>query len=642
MDFQQNNLNLSSSLYLQQHADQPVHWQEWNTATLNHAKKLNKPLIISIGYSTCHWCHVMAHEAFSDAQIAQYMNAHFICIKVDRETHPDIDQIYMKAAQAFTGQGGWPLNCFALPNGKPFHGGLYFKERDWLNTLHQIQKLYSTNYAAVVDFATQITSTLQQQDRPQLIPVATATSQEIREVILDLKEEFDSDYGGFKGSPKFPLPDTWLSLAQLNHHLKIEKVSDHLNKTAETFLTKGINDIVDGGWFRYSVTADWNWPHFEKMLYDQGLILSFLVHQQVEKKYLEPHVSFLLNTLKSDKSLFFAGIDADSNGVEGGYYLFSHQSFKNFNLDLIHLRKSDDLQHIYVDSYPDLDLFKKELKQRCLALRSEHHLPIIDTKEIVAWNAITLQGLLQYGIAYQDSPITDQAIHLSTEFYHCSVSAEGRVKRLATDSKHEGYLDDHVFTAQLCFWAYQATQKEEWLLRSKQIVESSIDLFYNASTPLFNFSSYLHANTFIVPRETQDNVIPSSNSVFSDLLFKLSPVFGDNEWHKISQAMNESMQATTMQNPINYTHWLSNLLHGNIGPKDIYIIGPNAQKWLTQLPGSIRLKYAVYTSNDNESQLFSLKQKANTFQKDTFAMVCKDYHCSNKLNSFKELCTSIG
>jgi len=336
----ENNLVNATSPYLLQHANNPVNWEEWSPEVLDRAKKENKPLLISIGYAACHWCHVMAHESFEDEKVAELMNEHFICIKIDREERPDIDHIYMEAAQMLTGRGGWPLNAFALPDGRPFYAATYFPKDNWKKVLANVAKAYDNSYDQLLETAEKLTEGIKVgQEFSSVENNETFKVSNYRDFLLSWQKSVDLENGGFKGAPKFPMSNSWQFLLQYYQNINEHFAAEALLKTLDEMAFGGIYDQIGGGFSRYAVDDKWFAPHFEKMLYDNALLVS--LYANAYKRFPKPHykkiisetIDFITRELKHPEAGFYSALDADSEGEEGKYYVWSYEELSEFLSD---------------------------------------------------------------------------------------------------------------------------------------------------------------------------------------------------------------------------------------------------------------------------------------------------------------------
>ena len=317
-----NNLINESSPYLLQHAHNPVNWHAWNNETLELAKKENKIILVSIGYSACHWCHVMEHESFENEEVAAIMNQHFINVKVDREERPDVDMVYMGAVQLMTGQGGWPLNCFALPDGRPVYGGTYFPKNQWVNVLTNIADLYKTNPEKVFEYAENLTEGLLNLENPKEHSETTFEMDSLRKSVNKWKQLVDEENGGPNRAPKFPLPNNYLFLLQYNYFEPNSSIKKHIDTTLTKMAYGGIYDQIGGGFARYSTDMIWKVPHFEKMLYDNAQLISLYTQaykqtpNELYKDIVYETIAFIKRELSNAEFGFYSALDADSEGVE--------------------------------------------------------------------------------------------------------------------------------------------------------------------------------------------------------------------------------------------------------------------------------------------------------------------------------------
>ncbi len=408
-----NALIHETSPYLLQHAYNPVQWQAWGEAALTQAQQENKLILISIGYAACHWCHVMEKQCFEDEKIAKIMNTHFVCIKVDREERPDIDNIYMNAVQLIQGQGGWPLNCFALPNGKPIYGGTYFPPQQWLALLEQIHTEFSANPSAFYQQAEQLTNGVQQSlgITPSLEYPHQFSKQNIAPIYAQISKAFDHKEGGFGSAPKFPLPMALEFIFWYGKEMQHQPALDFVELSLDKIAKGGIYDQLGGGFARYAVDAIWKVPHFEKMLYDNAQLISLyssaykLTKKELYKHVIEQSLSFVSHEMTSKEGLYYSAYDADSEGEEGKYYVWYYDEI------IQHLGQMDGAtfcQHFGVkkegnwedgknilmlslDTQPTTESIQKSIRT-LLKVRAQRPKPALDNKILTAWNAMMIKA----------------------------------------------------------------------------------------------------------------------------------------------------------------------------------------------------------------------------------------------------------
>lgn len=525
-----NQLHNETSPYLLQHANNPVHWKAWNQESLAQAKNSNKLLLISVGYSACHWCHVMEHESFEDLEVAKTMNQHFINIKVDREERPDIDAVYMKAVQIMTGRGGWPMNVVCLPDGRPVWGGTYFKKNDWINYLEQLQELFKQQPEKLVDYAEKIseglkiTSVVQNSDNQTQFDNET-----LKLLVQKWQKSFDLEFGGMARAPKFMMPTNYEFLLRYGYQTKDTTILSFVNLTLTKMAWGGLFDTVDGGFSRYSVDLKWHIPHFEKMLYDNGQLVSLyanaykLTKNELYKTTIEKTLSFIENEFLNTEFGFYSALDADSINAnnqleEGAFYvwtkselqlllqndfeLFSelfncnefgfweHQNYvliQNQSLEIIALKNKIDLNHLI--------LKKQQWEKLLYDKREKRKKPRLDDKCLCSWNAIMLNGYIDAYKALKNQHYLE--IALKNAHFICSkfLSESGNLFHSYKNEKTtiNGYLEDYSFVIQAFINLYQVTLNEHWLGISKQLVDYCLDNFYDKSTQFFRFTSILDA-----------------------------------------------------------------------------------------------------------------------------------------------------
>ena len=422
-----NALINETSPYLLQHAHNPVDWYPWSKEALNKAKQQNKLIIISVGYAACHWCHVMEHESFEDIEVAQVMNDNYINIKVDREERPDIDQVYMNAVQLMTGRGGWPMNVIALPDGRPVWGGTYFKKQQWMDALQQIAELYNKKPEKLIEYADKLESGIKAMD---LVPLnlnkAEFNIDLIEKSVANWSKHFDHRDGGMKRSPKFMMPNNYHFLMRYAYHKHDKKLQEFINHTLTQMAYGGIFDQLEGGFSRYSVDVKWHVPHFEKMLYDNGQLVSlyadaYLITQnKLYKTIISETLEFIKNNLTNEEGAFYSSLDADSQNTsgileEGAFYVWQKEALKahlkddydlfsdyyNINSygywehdNYVLIRRDDDNDIMKKYSLTETQLLQKKnyWKSILIAIRNQRPKPRLDDKSLTSWNAIMLKG----------------------------------------------------------------------------------------------------------------------------------------------------------------------------------------------------------------------------------------------------------
>jgi uncharacterized protein YyaL (SSP411 family) len=549
-----NRLANANSPYLRQHADNPVDWFPWGEEALAKARKENKPLIISIGYAACHWCHVMAHESFLDADVASFMNDHFVCIKIDREERPDIDQIYMEAVQHITGEGGWPLHAFTLPDGRPFHGGTYFPRHQWLDLLKRIQSVYENHFADLQTQAEILTSAI--QTNLYTVPPSAENnhfSREQYDSFIDGWENLmDKKEGGFTKAPKFPMPVVWEFLLQYYYITGNESALNYVNNTLEAMAKGGIYDQIAGGFSRYSTDKSWKVPHFEKMLYDNAQLISLYARAYQVTNNLEfagivrESIAFCERELMNGEGAFFSSLDADSEGDEGKYYTFTVKEFKesvdpevsrllagfyqvtdegNWEHGRNILWRKRTFAEFTLQNDMSGESFEKILRrahEQLMALRAQRIRPSTDEKIITAWNALMIKAYIDAFHALGTAGFLNSAIRLAHFIEQHMFTADGNLLRSYRDGNAmiPAFLDDYSLLAEALIRLYEATFDIHWLDLSQDLTRLAIAHFSDPDNSLFYYTSDLSETLIARKHEIPDTVIPSSNSVMAHVLIK--------------------------------------------------------------------------------------------------------------------------
>ncbi len=665
-----NLLINETSPYLLQHAHNPVNWYPWGEEALEKAKKENKLIIISIGYSACHWCHVMEHESFEDEEVAKLMNEYFVCIKVDREERPDIDQIYMTAVQLMTGSGGWPLNCFALPDGRPVYGGTYFPKKNWMHILQSIQDEYKNNSEKFIEYATNLTEGIRQSD---LIDINTSeesfSENTAKEMIINWQKSWDIKEGGPNRAPKFPIPNNYEFLLQYTCLNNDEESRKHLELTLDKMAMGGIYDQIGGGFARYSTDALWKIPHFEKMLYDNAQLVSLysqafaFTKKEEYKRVVEQTLEFVKRELTDNSGAFYSALDADSEGEEGKYYVWKKEELEKvlgedyswvkdyYNINpngfwehnnYILLRRESDVEFAKKKNWTLADLNKKvdDVNLKLLNKREKRIKPGLDDKTLTSWNALMLKG---YAEAYQyigNSKYLDIAIKNAAFIQKHQLSKDGKLFHSYKNGKSSinGFLEDYSFTIEAFLKLYEVSFDEKWLNEAKKIADYTIKEFYDEKSGMFYFTANSSEQLITRKFEISDNVIPASNSSIAKGLFLLGKYFDDDNYLKKSEQMLKNMIEQLPGYAPGYSNWGTLLLWNTSPFYEIVIAGKSANKLRNELSKNY-YPNLIYLGTEKESNLSLLENKF--VDGETRIYVCIDKSCKLPTNKVEEAKSQI-
>ena len=656
-----NDLIKETSPYLLQHAYNPVDWKAWNDESLNLAKEQNKLIVISVGYSACHWCHVMEEESFENDSVAKLMNDNFISIKVDREERPDVDQIYMNAVQLMTGSGGWPLNCITLPDGRPVFGGTYFTKPQWTKILKDMSNLYKNDPEKVIAFAEELTEGVKNSD---LIKVnkeeVQFTKQQIKPIIDELQQSLDYKFGGQKRAPKFPMP------SNLNFLLRYSFQNDDkdLQQFVMTTLTKmangGIYDQIGGGFSRYSVDERWHVPHFEKMLYDNAQLVSLyskayqITKNEAFKSVIIETLDFIDKELTQKEGAFYSSIDADSNtkdGVleEGVYYTWSKEDLKSelgndfdlfksyYNINAtgkwekdqyILYKTKTDIEFSETHNISNTDLQSKILtwKAKLSNVRNARERPRTDDKVLTSWNALMLKAYVDAYRVLDEQSYLDKAIKNGIFIREKQINEDGSLFHNYKNGKStiEGFSEDYAHTIAAFIELYQATFDEQWLNTAKELMDYSISHFLNKESRMFYFTSNNATNLIARKTEVLDNVIPSSNSVLAENLFKLGHYYSNKRYSDLAKQMLSNVNEDIENVPTGYTNWLVLYLNYANPYYEVSISGLDAHTKLKELDSS----YVPNILISGAKKISDLPLLQNKFIEDeTYIYVCVNGTC---------------
>jgi uncharacterized protein YyaL (SSP411 family) len=584
-----NHLIHERSPYLLQHAHNPVDWYAWGDEALEKARGEDKLLLISIGYSACHWCHVMEHESFEDTAVARIMNDHFICIKVDREERPDIDQIYMNAVQLMKGNGGWPLNCFALPDGRPVYGGTYFPKAQWQKVLLNLADLYKNDRQKTVEYAEKLTAGIQQSELIiQNTNEASFSNQLLRQMVDSWKDSFDSKEGGPNHAPKFPLPNNYAFLLRYAVLQKDDEVQNHVLLTLHKMAEGGIYDQLGGGFARYATDSLWKIPHFEKMLYDNAQLISLytdawqLTKDPLYKEVVFETLGWISREMTSNDGAFYSALDADSEGKEGKYYTWTKEELQSllkddfdlfadyFNVNetgyweegqYILLRKKTDPEIAAAHGLEIKEMQSKmaALKHAALSAREKRVHPGLDDKVLTAWNAMMIRAYADAYRVFGNEEFLNSASKAATFIMQHQLQKGGSLNHAFKNgtSYITGFLDDYAFVADAFISLYEVTFDEQWLFRAKEITDYALEHFYDKTGASGMFYFTADNDTALIARkmEVQDNVIPASNSVMANDLFLLGHYLGDEEYFRLSTQMLNNVRGLMTRWGSSHSNW---------------------------------------------------------------------------------------
>lgn len=666
-----NRLSNSASPYLLQHANNPVDWYPWGPEALKKAKDENKLILVSIGYSACHWCHVMEHESFEDEKVAAVMNEYFVCIKVDREERPDIDQIYMSAVQLMTGRGGWPLNCICLPDQRPIYGGTYFGKNDWVSLLFNLADFYKQKPKEAQQYAEKLTEGIRQYESVKFADVQPAYSKDDLELILKNWERyFDRVEGGIGTAPKFPMPNNWQFLMRYAFLMQDGDLARQVKLTLHKMAFGGIYDHIGGGFARYSVDSSWHVPHFEKMLYDNAQLVSLyseaavwqfdpLYHQIVDQT-----IAFVKRELTSPQGGFYSALDADSEGVEGRFYTFTKQEIETIlgaDADLfciyyhvsqqgnwhqeqtnVFFRKETDEQLALKLGLSTQELVSRInlLSSRVLQARSKRIRPGLDYKILTSWNGLMLKGLCEAYRAFNKTSYLEMAVQ-NAEFITGSMISGERLARIYKQSTDHGgqevaFLDDYANIIDGLIALYEVTFDEQWLTKAKELTDQAIKHYYDQRAGIFYFTAADDEQLIARKSEIMDSVIPASNSTMAHNLKKLGLLFDREDYLEISQQLLRNVAGQIAKYGSSYSNWCILLLNEIFGINELAVTGNEAEKMRVELEKKYIPNKIILGGKKGSLPLLQDK-----FSATTRIFICKDKTCGLPSENIEEALKQI-
>ena len=677
-----NRLSSETSPYLLQHANNPVDWYPWGDEALQQAKDEDKPILLSIGYSACHWCHVMERESFEDEAIAALMNEHFVSIKVDREERPDLDAVYMEAVQMLTGSGGWPMTVFLTPDGRPFYGGTYFPPVDRHNMpgfprlLQSVATLYHNDRSEIDRVTSQIT---EQMGRTGQMAKGDGplTVETLHQAYTTLATNFDYQNGGTGTAPKFPQAMNLEVLLRYYRHGYNDRALEMVDLTLEKMAMGGIYDQIAGGFARYSTDTYWLVPHFEKMLYDNALLARLYLHAHqatargMYRRIAEETLDYIMREMTGPEGGFYSATDADSEGEEGKFFVWSPAeietvlgdesgifsgffgvtksgNFEGKNILNISQKASEYSQHQGISLERLIDVVQRG-KLALWAEREKRVHPLLDDKVLASWNGMMLRSFAEAGAALERQDYLDAAVR-NANFLLETMRPEGKLLRTyrAGQAKLPGYLEDYSFVADGLLALYEATFDQRWLDESISLADRMIELFWDDAVGGFYDTSAEHDQLVVRPRDVLDNAQPCGGSVATDVLLKLAVITGNEDYRVKAATPLRTLRELMGRAPAGTGHWIATLDFYVSSPKEVVIIGPRDDSATTALMqivngGFFPNKVLVGADSADDAGKYGLpllEARGMVDGKPT-AYVCQNYACQLPVTTPEEFAVQL-
>ncbi|MGB0525633.1 MAG: thioredoxin domain-containing protein [Flammeovirgaceae bacterium] len=665
-----NRLINASSPYLLQHAYNPVDWYPWGKEALTLAQKQDRPIIVSIGYSACHWCHVMERESFENEQVAEIMNTHYVCIKVDREERPDIDQIYMEAVQLMGINGGWPLNVILMPNGKPFYGGTYFPPQNWANLLLSVAKAFRNQRDELEDSANSLAEGVARSE-VERFGLQTQSDSEfsleaLNEMFEKLASKFDLEHGGMNRAPKFPMPAIYSFLLRYYQLSKNEAALNHLKLSLNELAYGGIYDQIGGGFARYSVDAEWFAPHFEKMLYDNAQLLSIyaeaytLTKDEHYQHIVAQTVDFLVRELQDPSAGFYAALDADSEGIEGKFYIWTYQELQQLieanefalfeayyhispngnwedGQNILHRRGTDQefAQNKQI-TVADLSELKEKWAQQLLEVRASRVRPGLDDKQLTSWNGLLVKGLCDTYQAFNQDHYLQLAITVAQFIDEQMTINQAQLLHNYKDGKASipAYLEDYAAVIQAYVAVYQSNFDEKWLAKAKSLTDYTIQQFWDEKEGLFFFTDKDGEALIARKKELFDNVIPASNSIMATNLFQLGLLLENSNYTDYAEDMIKRISNLLYREVHYLCNWAALYTYFVKPTTEIAIIGEKAIEYAQEMRKHY-LPNCIFVGTTQKSELPLLKNRTAIEGKTTI-YVCQNKSCQLPVTTIQD------
>ncbi len=673
-----NQLRHETSPYLLQHANNPVEWFAWKPEAFERAKREDKPILVSIGYSTCHWCHVMERESFEDHEVAEFMNDHFVCIKVDREERPDVDQIYMEACQVMTGGGGWPLNCFLLPDARPFYAGTYFppvpayNRPSWLQVLMNLSHAYQNKRDTIEDQAQRLTDIIRDAGKTftgnNKLRVVTEdqpfTEDLLKKIFVNLQRQFDAANGGFGSAPKFPGTMSLNYLLAYYFHFGEKAALDHALLSLDKMAMGGIYDQLGGGFARYATDAKWLVPHFEKMLYDNALLVGVLADAyKITKKELYREtiletLAWVQREMTSPEGGFFSAQDADSEGVEGKFFVWDKAEVEKVLKDDFELfskfyditedgnweeknilwRKLDFEQFAKKANLSENELKTRlaESRQKLFEVRSQRIWPSLDDKLLLDWNALMCsahaKAYTAFGIAEYRATAERNLEFLLEKFKQTDGLTLFHTYKNGR-AQYDAFLDDYAFLIEALLDMAEITAKQDYVLQAGRYIEFVFDNFLDPVDKMFYFTSAKQKDVLLRKKNLYDSATPSGNSTMVRNLQRAGILLGREDWLHHASGMLDTMRESLERYPSSFSQWASCMMGEVFGLSEVAVVGEQAFKLSAEVSAEFLPQKVLMSSKTADDAFPLLKDK----QGDGYTLVylCQNYACQQPVDTIE-------
>ncbi len=664
-----NRLAQETSPYLLQHARNPVDWYPWGDEAFERARREDKPILLSVGYSACHWCHVMERESFEDPAIAGQMNEHFVSVKVDREERPDVDQIYMQAVQAMTGHGGWPMTVFLAPDGRPFYGGTYFPPvprhgmPSFPQLLEAIAHAWRARRGEVLQSSERITGDLNRAERlrgaGQLL-----TDEVLFSALQGISAQFDERLGGLGGAPKFPQPMIWEFVLRFWKRSGNPHARDMVATTLTRMARGGIYDQLGGGFHRYSVDAEWLVPHFEKMLYDNGQLASLYLHAWLAfgdpdyRRVCEETLDYVLREMTDPGGGFYSAQDADSEGEEGKFFVWTADEIRaelgadaGAALAYWGVDRGSNFEGksiLWVPGEPDPER-TAPLRRRLFEAREPRVRPLRDDKVLAAWNGLMCRAFAEAGRALGRADYVAAAVR-NAGFVLDAMRADGRLLRTwkAGRAKLKGYLEDYAMVAAALLDVYEATFERRWLDEARRLADDMLRLFWDDSVEGFFDTGADHEALIVRPRNLFDNAVPSGSSVAIETLLRLREFTGEDRYWRKGVGALRSMADLMSRHPTGFGRFLC--AHDfNLGPiTEVALVWPGgdgARPLAAEVFGRYLPNRVVVGAAEGDARSVAgvpLLESRQTIEGKATAYVCRNFACDLPVTDTEALARQLG